>query len=160
MYGVRAGESDFEPRGNLIIVLGVVNIGGVLHQIATAASQQSAPIDHAGQLADRERPPVGSEQVHSIIFAVRLHEEAVGVLNVLLQPVPRGRIVFNSQQSRLLIVLPAACSGAELEGRDLIFAFTSTGYRFSRHWHFSGRTRYRFYRSRLRCFSRELSYSI
>ena len=83
-HGTRPAEGSFEPFRGRAIASRVVDLGGVLHEVVAATSQQTALVEHAGQRPHSECPTAKPKQEYFVAILIAVHQEAVGVLNVLL----------------------------------------------------------------------------
>ena len=86
----------------------VVALRRVLHEIGGGRMEQTAAVQHSRQRAHRECAPAEAEQEHPVAVLVDLHEEAVGVLDVLAQAVASGLVHGGAQGAAVLLVHPPA----------------------------------------------------
>ena len=90
----------------------VVDFRGVFHQVAGVLAEQAAGVEHAGQRAHGEGAAAEAEEIHGVAVFVAAHQVAVGILDVLLQPVA-GRLVGQGLQAAArFVVFPAAGADA------------------------------------------------
>ena len=92
----------------VVAVFLVIELRGVLHEVGGGRAEQAASVQHPGQRANGECAPAEAEQVHPIVVLVRLHEEPVGILDVLPQAVARGLVHGGAQGAGVFLVHPAA----------------------------------------------------